>query len=361
MSGGSELLRARLLALIVAAAMVGGAILIRNAIDDDGGNRADDDDRIPVLLCATELAAACDELEESGDVKIVLESARTTAERLASLSDEDRRSEPYDGWLAFGRDLEIVREARQRGGLASVLEPPSDPIGRTPLVLAIWRDRANALQQDCGGEVTWRCIGDVAGTPWRTHGGEAAWGDVKPGHADPSLSGEGLAVIGQAAAQFFGRTNLSRDDFEDDAFLEWFTRLEGAVPTGGRTGDESPFVRMLTAGASVFDVVATTEAEAGPLLASASRDRRDRVRLLYPSPVATADVRFASFVDGNEDLFDLVTGDDARAALADAGYRVDDEDRAKGVPDTPPLPGRANLPDAGALEALLDTWREVTG
>src|SRR5688500_17279685 len=127
MSGGSELLRARLLALIVAAAMVGGAILIRNAIDDDGGNRADDDDRIPVLLCATELAAACDELEESGDVKIVVESARTTAERLASLSDEDRRSEPYDGWLAFGRDLEIVREARQRGGLASVLEPPSDP------------------------------------------------------------------------------------------------------------------------------------------------------------------------------------------------------------------------------------------
>ena len=361
MSGGGELLRARLLALLVAAAMVGGAILIRDAIDDDGGNHDAGEGRTPVLLCATELAEVCDELAESGDVEIMIESARTTTDRLASLSDDARRSEPYDGWVAFSRDIEIVREARQRSALRPVLESPSDAIARTPLLLAIWRDRAAALEQDCGGEVTWRCLGEVAGELWRSHGGEATWGNVKLGHADPSLTGEGLTVIGQAAAQYFDRNDLSRDDYLDDRFFEWFTRLEGAVPTGGGTGDESPFVRMLTAGPAAFDVVATTEATAGPELAAASRDKRERVRLLYPSPVATADVRFASFVDGNEDLFDLVTGDDARAALGHAGYRVDGEDRAKGVPDTPPLPGRANLPDAGALEALLDTWRAVTG
>jgi hypothetical protein len=352
----------RFAALLGALAMIGGALLVRSLIDDDkGGGNGSDDGSTPVLLCASELAEACDELAESGDVEIVIESARTTTDRLASLSDDERRSEPYDGWIAFSRDIEIVRAARERSALRAVLESPSDAIGRTPLLLAIWRDRAAALEDDCGGKVTWRCIGDVAGEPWQSHGGEATWGDVKPGHADPSSTGEGLAVIGQAAAQYFDRNDLSRDDYLDDGFFEWFTRLEGAVPAGGGTGGESPLVRMLTAGPAAFDVVATTEATAGPELAAASRDKRERMRLLYPAPVATVDVRFASFVDGDEDLFDLVTGDDGRAALARAGYRVDGEDRARGVPDTPSLPGRANLPDAGALEALLDTWREVTG
>lgn len=350
----------RLLALILAAVLVGAAFGIRALIDSDGGGNHNDG-RAQRLLCAAELANVCDELATNDNVEVTIESARTTVDRLSGLSDAERRSEPYDGWIALGRDIEIVREARQRGALAPVLDAPSDAIGRSPLVLAIWRDRAAALEQDCGGEVTWKCIGNVAGTQWRAHGGEVGWGVIKPGHADPSTTGEGLEVIGQAAAQFVGRTNLSRDDFDDDAFFEWFTRLERAVPTGGGTGDESPLVRMLTAGPAAFDVVATTEAEAAPLLASASPDRRQRVRLLYPAPVGTADVRFASFVDGDSDLFDLVTGDDGRAALAHAGFRVDGEDPAPGVPNRPPLPGRANLPDAGALEALLDTWHEVRG
>ena len=56
-----------------------------------------------------------------------------------------------------------------------------------------------------------------------------------------------------------------------------------------------------------------------------------------------------------------MTGDDGRAALAHAGFRVDGEDRRPGVPDRPRLARSDNLPDAGSLEALLQTWREVTG
>jgi hypothetical protein len=113
------------------------------------------------------------------------------------------------------------------------------------------------------------------------------------------------------------------------------------------------------AGPAAFDVVATTEAEAGPKLAGASRDRRDAVTLLYPSPVATADVVFASVAGRDTDLGDTVTGDDGRGALARAGYRVDDEDRAPGVRDRPALPKRSNLPPAGSLVALLQTWQAV--
>jgi hypothetical protein len=226
----------------------------------------------------------------------------------------------------------------------------------------MWRDRERVLAASCGGEVTWDCLGDVAGTPWRAIGGEAAWGDVKPGHADPEATGEGLAVIGQAAAQFFGRSDLSRDDYEDDAFLDWFARVERSVESTTRAiGDDPALARMLTAGPAAFDVVATTEADAGPRLAAASRALRDRIRLLYPSPVATVDLVFAPVVQRGIGLLDLLAGDEGRAAFAHAGFRVGGDPEVKGVPSTPTLPGRENLPGAGALEALLQTWREVTG
>jgi hypothetical protein len=234
------------------------------------------------------------------------------------------------------------------------------PIGRSPLVFAIWNDRAQVLAAHCGGTVTWKCVGDVAGTNWSSIGGQTSWGFVKPGHADPSATAEGLVVIGQAAASFLGNTNPSSDDFTSDAFLQWFGGLERAVPSGGGVGDASPLQQMLAAGPAAFDVVATTEAEAGPQIAAASRDRRDRLRLLYPSPVATADVVFAPVVGRGSDLSDRVTGGDARAAVARAGFRVEGEHRAPGVPATPSLPVREGLPGAGALEALLGTWREVT-
>src|SRR6185369_1141206 len=107
------------------------------------------------------------------------------------------------------------------------------------------------------------------------------------------LTAEGLAVIGQAAAQYFGRSDIDRSNVQDDdAFLEWFSQLERSVPFG-TAADTSAFEAMLAAGPAAFDVVATTEAVAGPSLAAAARDRRTAVTLIYPSPVATADVVYA--------------------------------------------------------------------
>lgn len=353
-------MRGKLVAVVVALAMIGAAILGRGWIDDDGDNGKNAGDRTSRLLCSTELAVACEELAADHGVEVDIVPAGD-AISLLSASETTSDAVGYDGWLTLSRDAEIVQNVRERSQLPPVLGAPLGPIGRSPLVLAVWKDRAAVLASRCGGALTWRCLGDVAGSPWGTLGGEEAWGDVKPGHADPASTGEGLAAIGQAAAQFFGRSDLSRDDYEDDAFLDWFTRLERAVPTGTGVGDESAFALMLTAGPAAYDVVAANEAVAAPLLAGASRDRRSQVTLTYPAPVATIDVVFAPVVDGDTDLRDLVDGDDGRAALAHAGFRVDGEERAPGVPAKPGLPSRSNLPDAGALEALLQTWREVTG
>jgi len=352
----------RLIALAVAILLIVAGIGVRALIDGGGDNGGGGVSRPLRLLCASELSEACDDLARNHGVEVTVEGAGDTTSQLSRMSDADVRALGYDGWLTLSRDAEIVREARDRASLDPAIGSPLGPIARSPLVLAVWADRAKVLDAHCNGTVDWKCIGRVAGTPWSTIGGDAGWGVVKPGHNDPASTGIGLSVIGQAAAEYFGRTDLSRDDFADDGFLEWFGRVERAVPSG-LTAAESPFERMLAAGPAAFDAVGTTEAEAGPLLAQAAPDRRRQVHLLYPAPVTTADVVFAPFAHaaGANDLRDLVTGDDGRAALARAGWRVDGESRARGIPLQPKLPMRSNLPSPGSLEALLDTWHQVTG
>jgi hypothetical protein len=351
----------RLLALVVAIALVLLALLLRPVFfgDDDNGGGSADDGGAPRLLCVTELEAVCTELADDHDIDVEIEQAGISVDRIADIPDDQLRDLGFDGWLTFSRDAEIAAQKRERNTFAPATGDPSDPIGRSPLVIGIWRDRAAALGEVCQGELTWKCIGDFAGREWVDAGGDPAWGRVKPAHADPSTTGEGLLVIGQAASNYYGRTDLSIDDYADDAFLEWFSRLE----ENARIEAESPFEQMLVGGAALYDMVGTLEAQAGPQLARASRDRRDQVRLLYPAPVATADVVYVPVndADGADDLSDVLTGDDGRAALARDGWRVDGEPHAEGVPDRPALGPRDNLPDAGSLQALLETWREVTG
>jgi hypothetical protein len=347
------------LAVLAAVVLVLGAIGVRALIDgggDDGGG-PDRPEGAPRLLCATELVQACQALDDDSDVEITYAPAGTTFDELRALPDADLEALGYDGWLTFARDAEMVTSERERQGLEPALGDISSPIGRSPLLIAAWKERADALAPRCGGEVTWKCIGDVAGRSWASVGGQAAWGTVKVGHPGPDTTGTGLGVIGQAAAQFFGRSDLDRADVQDDPeFLDWFEQLERSVDIG-----DAPVHQMLLTRAAEIDFAATTEADAGPELARASRDLRDQVRLIYPSPVATVDVVFAPIAGRDTDLGDLVTGDDGRSAVARAGYRVDDEDRAPGVPDRPPLPARSNLPDPGTLVALLETWHGVVG
>ena len=352
----------RLLALVVAVVLVGAAIGIRAAIDGGGGDSSSSSTPSngggrPTLLCAAELEQACNALARSHDLDITVEPAGVSTDRIATVPDDQVRDLGFDGWLTLSRNAEIVRDRRRRASLEPALGASTSRIARSPLVIGIWKDRAAALAPTCPGrQITWKCIGNAAGRPWTASGGQPGWGSVKPGHADPATTGVGLLVIGQEATSYFGRSDLSLDDYSGDAFLGWFDRLESSV----RTIDS--FQQMLAGGPALYDMVGTTESDAAPALARATRDLRDQVELLYPAPVATADVVFAP-VEGAADadeLRDLVTGDAGRAALAGAAWRVEGEPRAQGVPDTPPLPARDNLPDAGSLQALLETWREVT-
>ncbi|MBA3268057.1 MAG: substrate-binding domain-containing protein [Acidimicrobiia bacterium] len=343
----------RVLAVVAAAAMVVGSLALRSRLDRDEVESS----QVLRLTCATELKLPCEAME-SGDARIELtiEAAGTTADRLATTEGDLG----LDGWLTTAPWPVIVDQQRQATSLPPLFAAPGPTIARSPLVLAVWKDRAGVLNSRCGGSVGWKCLGEAAGTPggWKTIGGQESWGPVKLGHAPPASDGIGLLVLGQAAGGWFGRTDLASIDLEDEGFQGWFANLERAV----RASAGSPLETMLVTGRSTYDAAATTEAEAGPLLSRSARG--SEVDLLYPSPMATADVVLASptgDADAPAALRREVQGSDGAEALAAAGWRVPGQEPADGVPDTPALPDNSGLPSPGLLDALRTRWHEVTG
>jgi hypothetical protein len=345
-------------AVLVAVLMVVVAVWIRGLIDDDGGG----DGGTVRLLCTTELEAACTELADHADVSVTVEPAGTTAQSLVALPDEQRPE--FDAWLAPGPWSQMVDVQRRVSGLRPAVAAPSDPIGRSPLVLVARADRAPVLEATpgCNATVDWRCVGAVAGRPWTDlPGGQVAWGTVKPAHGDPAASATALLVLSQATSEFLGTADYSRADLENnDEYLDWLSAIERAIPKLPPTA-ASPFAEMLQQlPTATYDIVGTTEAEAGPGIADAAPDRRRALTLLYPEPVVTADVVLAAVAGRGDSAGDLAGDTDLAAALARSGWRVSGQPTARGVRDTPALPRASGLPqDPGALVALQETWQGV--
>jgi hypothetical protein len=161
----------------------------------------------------------------------------------------------------------------------------------------------------------------------------------------------GLLVIGQASTDFFDSPSFASNDFDSGGFRSWLRNLEDSVPAFPATAG-SPLDQMLAAGPAGYDLVGATEAEAGPAV-TASRDR-DRLTIIYPSPMATADVLFAPVArsDGADRLRELLEDDDTAAQLAERGWRVDGEPLAPGLDPDLELPDDNGLPRPGVLQAL---------
>lgn len=326
----------RLLALVAAAAMVAGSLAVRSRLDRQEEDRAN-----PLrVVCAAELGPVCDSIDRAR-AQVTVEPAGTTADRLGRSTDDDAG---VDGWLVPAPWPEFVEGRRRARQLLPLFPDATAPLARSPLVLVARKALADRLAPGCGGPLGWKCLGEAAAA-----GGANA---PKPGHPDPSVNAVGPLVIGQAAAAFFGRGDLSTLDLDDPDFARWFTALERATPPLASGG--SPLNEMLGTNFAAYDAVATLEAEAAPVLAASAV--RDRVLLLYPSPMATADVVLAT-AGGNTTrrARDVAGGDATRRALASAGWRVEGITRAA----DPPLPPTNGLPSPGFLDALRARAVEV--
>ena len=114
----------------------------------------------------------------------------------------------------------------------------------------------------------------------------------------------------------------------------------------------TPLSQALAAGPSTYDVIGTTEAEATTAVARSARG--EQMTILYPAPMATADVVYAPVAGapGAAELGDLLAGPAAGAALTAAGWRTPADARAD-------LPATTGLPAPDVLEALRTTWAEL--
>jgi hypothetical protein len=311
----------RLFAVVAAAAMVAGSIAIRSRLDE----REEDRTNPLRVVCAAELGPVCDALRRTS-AQVTVEPAPRTADRLARAEDAG-----LDGWLVPAPWPQIVDGRRRPGGLLPLFSDISQPLGRSRLVIVMSRNLADR----CG--TGWKCLGEAA-----------ARNQAKPGHPDPGDNAIGTLIVGQAAAAYFSRTDLSTFDLDDPGFAGWFRALERATPpliSGG-----SPLNEMLGTNFAAYDAVGTIEAEAAPVLAASAV--RDRVTLLYPEPMATVDVVLAG--SGGR-LREVAGGDLVRKALADAGWRM-----GAGATQTgPPLPPGNGLPSPGFLDALRSRAEEV--
>ena len=327
---------ARIAALVVAVAMVITAIAVRARWDDDnGGSGGDGDGRSgPLrLVCAPEVERACEAIaEEAGeDVEVVVEQAGATADRLASGADTGAAD--LDGWLVPGPWPEIVDTLRS--GRPALFAPAGAPIAHGRAGLVIWNDRHARLAQHCGGAVTWACVGDVAGREWTDAGGDANWGRVRFALRDPASTAAGLAVLGAGTAGVFGRTDVVLLDLDDERFGTWLANL-------ARARVAIDLERMLTQGPAAAAGLATLDAVASPVLASAAR--RDQVRLIYPAPVATVGVVLARVPGGRGDRLRELVDAHGSGALRASGWGA---------------PAGAGLPSPGLLHALRERWASV--
>ena len=125
----------RLLALLVAAVMITGAFWVRDRIDGSSSSGGDGGDTTAAatLVCATELAAACQTIHDAHpEVTVRVEDAQTTLDRL-SAADFDATSaarDPataIDGWLVPQPWPQMVAEQRQRAGSGSSPSGTSRP------------------------------------------------------------------------------------------------------------------------------------------------------------------------------------------------------------------------------------------
>ena len=339
----------RVAAIAAAVAMVAGAWVVRDSLDERGGDgpgggSAPEELR---MTCATELDAVCRRLADSTPgLTVRIEDPGITADRLAALG---AGTDPgFDVWLADGPWAQMVADDRSFGDMpGAVLGDPSPVIARSPAVIALRADLQRALETSCGGSVSWRCIGEQAGSPDQP-------GSPRVGLSTPDR-GDGLVPLANATAGFFGDTSYSVLDFEEPGFAQWFDQLTGL----SRRTDPGRRSALATAvgQAGSFNVVGALEAETVSLL----RDRDDWIAI-YPEPMSTAEVRLVprAGIDRDAALERLLSP--TAQALTASGWRSGSTEGAGRVPADAPagapanLPTDPGLPSAGVLNALRDLW-----
>jgi hypothetical protein len=173
---------------------------------------------------------------------------------------------------------------------ATTGETGPQPLLLTPLVFAVWEDRAKVLLDASGGTLSWKTIHKAVTSPkgWPAIGGKPAWGFVKLGHTDPNKSNSGLQAIVLMAMEFFGTTtDLTIEQMLDPKFQDFVKETEAGVPHfESSTG--TFMTEMIRFGPSKYDIALVYESLAVSQLENA-QGRWGSLHIYYPPTTIWSD------------------------------------------------------------------------
>jgi hypothetical protein len=348
----------RALAVIAAVLMIAVAFFVRSRTSATTEAKRVEEGKITgTLVCAEELRSTCDQVHAAHpelDVRVEQASVTQATLQKASFSAE---TDKIDAWLAPKAYPAMVNDVRSRSTLEPALDESSKVLARSPAVIVGFKERVTALAKDCGvgeDQVDWKCIGASAGRNW-TDLGSTFGGTVKPGLQPPDQSATGMLVLAQGTAEQLGRPDFASNDLGDAAFQGWLSQLKRSISGTGTSA--TPLEVMLSQGVARYQVTGSLEVFAGPAVNAASN--RDKLKVLYPANVTTADVVVVP-VRGSDKggrVKQLLESAETGAQLAKAGWRVNGQPSIDGVGNAA-LPDTDGLPPAGALIALIDNWKD---
>jgi hypothetical protein len=213
-------------------------------------------------------------------------------------------------------------------------------VGRSPVAIAVWRERAVILSPACGGTITKACLEGAYGRQWGDLGGDAAWAGFKVGMADPTRS---------ASAMEAWRLVVDSGGVPDG--LDVSLRVRAA-------DDAALMLEVAQFGPSRADAVVTTEvAIAGQL-----ENVWDvgRLEVYYPNPGPWVDYAAAARGDSAERLVERLLSPEIQARLPALGLRPGTDAAVVGLPEGLGAPGQPFAPlDAAERDTLLAAWQDL--
>jgi len=274
----------------------------------------------------------------------------------------------------------LNQESVQRGGvspLSTVAADAARATARSPLVVAIWTDRAGVLNQ--GGQSIWRRIHDLAAAKdgWASLG-HPEWADFKWGQTAPATSNSGLTALLLMAYDFHGtRTGLTAAQAGAGEFRSWLQPISDSTTYGDASG--TLINDMIAYGPSRFDAIATYESLLLEYLPNAAR-RGEQITALYPPANSVSDHPYAILQGTN------ITTDQRDAARAFRDFLLSAAEQQQAVQfglrpvrsdvpingqDSPfvrnaaagvrqDLPTLVESPKVDAAQMLIATWGQNT-
>jgi len=160
----------------------------------------------------------------------------------------------------------------------------------TPLVLAAWKERADALWGSQPGSNLWQQLHDIALDPqgWSTFG-HPEWGYFKFGHTDPLSSNSGFMTILLMTYGYYNKASglTSSDILSNPDYQKWFLEMEHTIPQF-ETSTGPLMDKMVAYGPSTYDMVAVYEATALQQAGNAV-GRYGELRVYYPPATVWSD------------------------------------------------------------------------